>query len=130
LFSEVLVTFNSPGGRWLPTSRLIAPTAPANRASFEGTSTGSEEEKQTADDSAGLDPNPSLVEDTDSLPKATFTPLSELSEGKSLPPSDGVILSRIPVDEGEEFTLVVPDATVVGPLAIAGTELQMIYIVM
>jgi hypothetical protein len=70
------------------------------------------------------------VEDTDSLPKATFTSLSELPEGKSLRPSDGVILSRIPVDEGEEFTLVVPDATVVGPLAIAGTELQMIYIVM
>lgn len=120
MLSEVLATFNSPGGRWLPTSRLIAPTAPGKRESFDGTSTGSEEEKQT------------LVEDTASLPKATFAPLSELSEGKwspklLLPPSDVIILSTFPVDEGAVSALVVPDATVVGPLAIAGTELQMVH---
>ena len=122
----MLATFNSVGGRWPPTSRLIAPTAPGKRESFDGTSTGSEEEKQTADDDDGLVPNPSLMEGIDSLSATTFAPLSELSEGKSLPtvtlpPSDGLILSTFTVDEGAE--LVIPDDTVVGPLAIAGTVL-------
>lgn len=128
MYSEVLTTFTSPGGRWLPTSRLIAPTGPGKRESLDGTSTGSEEEKQTADDDAGLDPKKSLVEDADSLPKVTVAPLSELSEGKSLPklllpPADGPILSTLPVDEGGISTIVVPDAAFVGPLAITGAEL-------
>lgn len=124
---------NSSEGCWLPTSCLIATTAPGNCESLDGTSIGSEKVTQTADDDAGLDPEQPLVEGIDPLPKATFAPLSELSEGKSLPklllpPEDGLILFTLPGDEGEAFTpLVVPDATLVGPLTITGAELHRIY---
>lgn len=133
MFSAELTGFNSPEGRWLPTSRLIAPTAPGTHESLDGTSTGSEEEKYTADEDAGPDSEQLLEECIDPLPEATAEPLCELSEGKALPKlllptEDGPILSPLPADEGEGLTPpVVPEPSLVGPLAIVDAELQSMY---
>lgn len=130
MFSAELTALNSPGGCRFPTSRLIAPTAPGNHKSSDGTSTGSEEEKWAADEDAGPDAGWLLEESIDPLPEATVATLFELSEGKALfklliSQEDGPNLSPVPADEGEGLVpLVVPEVTLVGPLALMGTELK------
>jgi len=125
LFLAELTALDSPRECWLPTSRLIAPAAPGNHELSDGTNTGSEEEKWTADDDAGP------------VPEASVATWFDLSEGGALCtslilllPEDWTIMSPFPADEGEGPTpLIVPEATFVGPLVIMGAELKKIEIV-
>lgn len=53
MFSTWTDAFSSKEGRCEPTSRLIVPTALGTRESLDGTTTGSEGEKQTVDVGVG-----------------------------------------------------------------------------
>lgn len=60
-FSAGPTAFDSKTAVWLPTSRLMVPTIPGSHESLDGTSTGSDDEKQTVDEEAG-------ATDTEELP--------------------------------------------------------------
>lgn len=105
----------------LPISRLIAPTGPGRRESLDGTSTGSKDEKQIADEDDGVVDTEQLLELGEGCPCKSPVPkvltgfLSALAGGSTVPKS------LTGTDDKPS------SGPTEGPLAMTGAELQRIF---
>lgn len=102
----------------LPTSRLIAPTAPGSRESLDGTSTGSKGEKQTADEDEDVVNAEKLLEL--SVGCLCESPVPKVMTEFLFASSVGGAFPKLLMETEDEITS--------GPLAIAVVELQGILI--